>query len=124
MEIGKKYIVNYNGIEYECECYSGEYDFKFLGNDSYASSIIEDRFDGEPFLFIVSDTLNTNIIVNVAGSHSFSIIEEVVHKIDKKYLPDINPLPTVTTDDNGAFLRVVNGEWAVSIVPNAEGVPF
>lgn len=27
--------------------------------------------------------------------------------------------PTVTTDDNGKFLRVVNGVWTVTTVPNA-----
>lgn len=30
----------------------------------------------------------------------------------------------VTTADNGKFLRVVNGEWAASTVPNANGVTF
>ena len=29
-------------------------------------------------------------------------------------------LPSVTTDHNGAFLRVVNGTWAVNFIPNAE----
>lgn len=33
-------------------------------------------------------------------------------------------LPTVTTDDNGKFLRVVEGEWAVSAIANASGGSF
>lgn len=33
-------------------------------------------------------------------------------------------LPTVTADDNGKFLRVVNGEWAAVTLPNAEGGSF
>ncbi len=33
-------------------------------------------------------------------------------------------LPTVTTDDNGKFLRVVGGSWATASVPNAEGATF
>ena len=33
-------------------------------------------------------------------------------------------LPTVTTEDNGKVLRVVDGAWAASTVPNAEGVNF
>lgn len=33
-------------------------------------------------------------------------------------------LPTVTTDNNGAFLRVVDGKWAVATIENAEGVAF
>lgn len=32
--------------------------------------------------------------------------------------------PTVTTSDNGKFLRVVGGVWAASTVPNAEEASF
>jgi hypothetical protein len=33
-------------------------------------------------------------------------------------------LPAVTTNDDGKFLRVVDGEWSVASVPSAEGVVF
>ena len=33
-------------------------------------------------------------------------------------------VPPVTTANNGQFLRVVNGAWAASTVPNAEEVSF
>lgn len=33
-------------------------------------------------------------------------------------------LPTITSSDNGKFLKVVNGAWAVVEVPNASGVRF
>ena len=33
-------------------------------------------------------------------------------------------IPTVTTANNGQFLRVVNGAWAASTVPNAEEASF
>lgn len=33
-------------------------------------------------------------------------------------------LPTVSASDNGKFLRVVNGVWAASELPNANGVNF
>lgn len=32
--------------------------------------------------------------------------------------------PTVTTDDNGKFLRVVDGTWTATTVPNAEEASF
>ena len=35
-----------------------------------------------------------------------------------------NFLPTVTTDDNGKFLRVVEGIWSASEVPCAENTKF
>lgn len=33
-------------------------------------------------------------------------------------------LPAVTTDDNGKFLRVVEGVWAVSEITSASGGSF
>ena len=36
----------------------------------------------------------------------------------------IGEVPSVTTADNGKFLRVVNGAWAVAEVDNASGVSF
>ena len=33
-------------------------------------------------------------------------------------------MPEVTTEDNGKFLRVINGMWAASSVPNAEEANF
>lgn len=37
---------------------------------------------------------------------------------------DMEGVPTVTTTNNGQFLRVVNGAWAASTVPNAEEASF
>ena len=37
---------------------------------------------------------------------------------------DMEGVPTVTTANNGQFLRVVNGSWAASTVPNAEEASF
>ena len=36
----------------------------------------------------------------------------------------VREVPSVTTADNGKFLRVVNGAWAVTEVDNASGVSF
>ena len=36
----------------------------------------------------------------------------------------VHEVPAVTTADNGKFLRVVNGAWAVAEVDNASGVSF
>ena len=36
----------------------------------------------------------------------------------------ISALPSVTTSDNGKFLRVVNGAWAADTVLSAGGVAF
>ena len=36
----------------------------------------------------------------------------------------VHEVPAITTADNGKFLRVVNGAWAVAEVDNASGVSF
>ena len=36
----------------------------------------------------------------------------------------VHEVPSVTTSDNGKFLRVVNGAWAVAAIDNANGVSF
>ena len=36
----------------------------------------------------------------------------------------VSEIPSVTASDNGKFLRVVNGAWAVAEVDNASGVSF
>ena len=36
----------------------------------------------------------------------------------------IGEVPSVTTSDNGKFLRVVNGAWAAVAIDNASGVSF
>ena len=37
---------------------------------------------------------------------------------------EIRELPSVTTSDNGKFLRVVNGAWAAAAIDNANGGSF
>ena len=36
----------------------------------------------------------------------------------------VHEVPSVTTTDNGKFLRVVNGAWAAVEIPNANGLSF
>ena len=36
----------------------------------------------------------------------------------------VHEVPSVTTTDNGKFLRVVNGEWAAVAIADANGVKF
>ena len=51
------------------------------------------------------------------------IVEDVLAE-----MPDVpgsgSALPPVTAENNGAFLRVVDGAWAVATIPSAEGVSF
>lgn len=48
--------------------------------------------------------------------------EEINKKLSM--IDDSNVLPKVTINNNGAFLRVINGVWSVSPLTNAEEVAF
>ena len=64
-------------------------------------------------------------IHNITIPNFNKFTEPVIKKIDKKYLPDdIGGMPKVTAEDNGKFLRVVDGAWAAVSLPNAEEVGF
>lgn len=123
LKAGATYLVKWNGTEYKCKCTESGGNL-YLGNASYAA--VDDRVDGDPFLILKSSALPdfTDVIANVVGNHTLSVVEEVVHKIDEKYLPETSSLPAVTTDDNGALLRVVDGKWAVVALPSAEEATF
>lgn len=88
---GQTYTVVFDGVIYQCvakETYSNE---PFIGN----SSILgwnDDKNTGEPFfidVWIDGDYAETTFAATTAGSHTISIstIAEVVHQIDKKYVP-------------------------------------
>lgn len=52
-------------------------------------------------------------------------VDGAEYKID--YSTIENPpqeLPSVTTSDNGKFLRVVNGTWTAQSISSAEGVSY
>ena len=49
---------------------------------------------------------------------------EDVANLKENGVNGINGLPDVSTSDNGKFLRVVGGVWAVVSIPEAEGVSF
>lgn len=57
---------------------------------------------------------HTNLIVEQEGELNRVAIADL----------KISDLPSVSEQDNGKFLRVVNGAWAVVSISNAEGVGF
>lgn len=53
------------------------------------------------------------------------VAQEVATKVNEAMEQfDQSSLPPVTADNNGAFLRVVDGAWAVETIPSAEGASF
>ncbi len=83
---GEYYYVIFDDIAYGCKCVNWE-GSKYLGNG---------RLDGhnfgkkEPFL-ISSNESYTGFTLKDTGSHTVTIIGEIIHKIDKRYVNGITP---------------------------------
>ena len=72
-----------------------------------------------PEPFTVSDGISESVgkaITNETAAALYEKAEEIV-EIG-------NAIPKITTDDEGKFLRVVDGKWQASYVPNAENESF
>ena len=94
-----------NGISWDCDEFEIETQ-KSNGSVDYHRSALSNRVPivaGDNVTFTV-DEENQVVKINSTGGGA--------------------ELPTVTTDDNGKFLRVVGGSWATALVPNAEGATF
>lgn len=86
---------------------------------------------GEPFLIMMGRVTGGDATYEVdfsfmgasAGKHTVSIAEvsETIHPMAPEFLPAGVGVPTVTADDNGKFLRVVDGKWVAVALESAEG---
>lgn len=115
-----KVTVVWNGTSYICEPqdYHG---IKVVGN------LLAYKGTGDnemPFVFGVggADIFGENYVVVLSvydtqeNNHEVAVFmsEEIITKIDSKYLPETNTLPEVTIDDNGKTLVVsAEGKWTV-----------
>jgi hypothetical protein len=96
--------------QYDRELASGNID------DSALYLTPDEEIDLSPYATI--EQLNTK--ADSDHTHNISDVANLQGQLDALYAV----IPTVTTSDNGKFLRVVNGVWAATTVPNAEGVKF
>lgn len=93
LESGKTYVVNFNGVEYVCTAFPLDDAMVFIGN-GVMGDVGDDT--GEPFLFAnYASSLLCDFAVNNAeqdnttGTVSITKIEEVVHQLDEKYIPEL-----------------------------------
>lgn len=69
----------------------------------------------------VGDTSVSEQIANAVPT-KISALENDKGYITANEIP--SSLPSVSSEDNGAILQVINGEWSISTIINAEGVAF
>ena len=92
LEVGKTYIVVFDGIEYEVICKSYNERFAYIGN-LYFSTHKANLDSGEPFY--IDDRV---IYVELgSGTHSILLTEnvEAVHTLDPKYIEDMYYTKTI-----------------------------
>lgn len=91
-EIGKEYTVIFDGTSYNCTVYQPDFgSIPVLGNLSIVDDSLTDT--GEPFIMGANPGASVFIINTIltGTSHTVTIKtnEEIIKKIDTKYLPDI-----------------------------------
>lgn len=94
-----------------------------IGNGSYSSIGL---INYDPLFVCITNYngIGINIIVaSDTNKHTCTIklAENAVKKINKDFIPEIDGLPPVTTEDNNKTLTVVDGTWTVA--EPAKGVP-
>ena len=142
---GDVFDVNMDGVTYLCEWTDGAignlYIFmeylaaaqgmtvdEILANHPEAEKIQD---TGEPFFIMFNYTENSDGTITedssflfketAATTHHFIIDGLVIHKLDSRFLNTDDLLPSVSTNNNGQILGVVNGAWAVTSAPS--GLP-
>ena len=88
---GNTYVVNWDGTEYTCAAYV------FNGLPAIGdTSFLDGKGNGEPFAIGYNNEANANFIValndSIDGStatHTFSVVGNLVHTINPKYLPKL-----------------------------------
>lgn len=98
LKVGETYIVNYNGVDYECVCQAApaglinDPDAVAMGN----FSVVGGTNTGEPFAMLASYTYQEVDIIDLVGSASVTIAiygeGELAHKLDNRCL-DLEWLP-------------------------------
>ncbi len=98
IESGKTYLVNWDGVEYECKAITLAEDVDVrecaIGNMSDSGVWVDTK---EPFIIFSSYLKNidayalyvsTNDITKTTHSITLSVVDEVVHRLDAKFLPE------------------------------------
>lgn len=133
-KIPEKYLPDHEEIDTSAIIASAKEYTDSVGETTLASSkeytdqkLEERKVNGKP---LSSDVNLTASDVGAATPEDITNAINALPKVvtsgsynDLKDKPE-SELPTVTADDNGAFLRVVNGVWAVSYIPNVEEGEF
>ena len=104
LTVGQTYFVILDGVSYECVAwYCYDEDAVIIGNGAIFGG---EGGNGEPFYCDSYSSGNIYLNTEKAGTYTISIStkENIIHKLDKKYLPDevIDSIDNVQTTANNA----------------------
>ena len=93
LTVGETYTVIYNGVAYDCVCYSGDDSGLSFAKGAFLLgnfSVVGGANTGEPFAMLINPSYQMIMNLDLTGATSvkFGIMGEVVHKMDDKFLPD------------------------------------
>ena len=127
---GKEYIVTWNGTEYKCIAKKvSKVGIVCLGN----SAVTGGTATSEPFFIMPFSQISENgaastILYKIAaydGSTSFTFkvsgLTTVIHKIDKKYLPEISSIKNVLDGSAEGSVRTIETNTEIGEYAFAEG---
>ena len=125
LTVGKTYFVILNGVSYECVAwYSDDEEAVIIGNGAIYGG--EGGGNGEPFSCDSYSSGEIYLNTEKAGTYTISVSTEetIVHKLDKKYLPDevidsIGIANNAQTTANKAQTTANNARTAVNSKMNA-----
>ena len=118
LEVGQHYIVEFDGMYYECDCVAWTYNNKqygLVGNAALVNYSSDNKPDtGEPFCLMHDYYNSKTTIWTGAGLHSLGVYTGTLQKLNKKYLNNALHFgetemvfceeTTVTVSDNHATL--------------------
>ena len=116
--VGNTYTVMWDGESYDCTAYE-MYGMVCLGNENYV-----DMMSGGDIPFaIVYDSIIFVVTESTADSHTISIFNrnEIVHKIDEKYLPKISAVGAEGTAKGAEIFNDYDNNEARGNFSHAEG---
>ena len=138
---GNVYDIICDDVSYQCTAVGAEVTIDglvypnavVLGNYSIIEEGTTVPHNNEPFCCIykeipsvkISIYVDTTVITKKIALFVYNHTDYTYNKLPKEYLPDnLSSIPPVTTENNGAFLRVVNGAWAAVQLPRVEESEF
>lgn len=85
IQVGKTYTVTFDGVVYVCKCYlDGALGVPAIGAPCDSATY---AYDFSEFPFTMAAYNGIQLLANVAGEHTVTIVDGVTHKLDAKYLP-------------------------------------